>query len=46
MSSPRESRRNRLNFATSTHVPLSAIPAPLNVQKMQANQRSSLASGA
>jgi len=35
-----------LIFATSTHVPLSVIPAPLSVQKMCANQRSALASGA
>jgi len=33
MVSPRESRRNRLNFATSAQVPLSVIPAPLSVQK-------------
>ena len=43
---PRESRRNRFNFATSAQVPLNVVPAPLNVQKLRANQRSTLASGA
>ena len=44
--SPRESRRNRFNFATLAQVPLSVILAPLSVQKLRANQRSALASGA
>jgi len=40
MVSPQESRRNRLNFATSAQVPLNVVPAPLSVQKIRANQRS------
>jgi len=46
MISPQESRRNRFNFATSAQVSLNAVPAPFNIQKMQAYQRSALADGA
>ena len=46
MVSPRESIRNRLNFATSAQVPLSVVPAPFSVQKMREEWRSTLASGA
>jgi len=39
MVSSRESRRNRLNFAISTQVSLSIIPALPSIHKMRANQR-------
>jgi len=35
MHSPRESRRNRFNFFTSTQVSLSAVPALLSVKKCE-----------
>jgi len=45
MVSPRESRRNSFNFATSAQLPLNVVPTSLSVQKMRAIQRSTLASG-